>query len=110
MAGTQFVLASTGAHNGRAFCDSAVAGSSVHGGQRASAPFRSICCPQVGAPNFREFAWEGDSTVLDTSRLRVVCKAGQTAHFLDQICPQSTLSMGRRHAADTIRSRFVRPK
>ena len=21
--------------------------------------------PQVGAPNFREFAWEGDSTVLD---------------------------------------------
>ena len=37
----------------------------MHGGQQASAPCRSICCPQVGAPNFREFAWEGDSTVLD---------------------------------------------
>ena len=62
---TPFVLASTGAHNGRAFSDSAVASSSVHGGQQASAPCRSICCPQVGAPNFREFAWEGDGTVLD---------------------------------------------
>ena len=37
----------------------------MHGGQQASAPCRSICCPQVGAPNFREFAWEGDGTVLD---------------------------------------------